>query len=281
VRVYAHPSWDPERELLVGIYGAVQDITERKGVEAERERLIAELEARNAELERFTYTVSHDLKSPLITIGGFLGFLEKDALSGNVGRLQADIQRIKDAADKMRNLLDDLLELSRIGRLMNPPRQVAYTEIVAEALALVGGRMSDRGVSVDVAPELPAVYGDRARLVEVLQNLLDNACKFMGDQPRPRIEIGHCTQGAERVFYVRDNGIGIDPRYHRQVFGLFEKLESTGEGTGIGLALVKRIIEVHGGRVWVESEGAGKGATFYFTLSAPPAGDADDPPAAM
>jgi PAS domain S-box-containing protein len=276
VRVYAHPAWDPERELLVGIYGAVQDISEHKAAEAERELLIGELEARNAELERFTYTVSHDLKSPLITIGGFLGFLEKDALSGNVERLQADIQRIKDAADKMRNLLDDLLELSRIGRLMNPPRQVAYAEIVDEALALVGGRLSERGVSVEVAPNLPNVYGDRARLVEVLQNLLDNACKFMGEQPRPRIEIGLCAQGVEQLFFVRDNGIGIDPRYHQQVFGLFEKLEPDGEGTGIGLALVKRIVEVHGGRIWVESEGVGKGATFYFTLAGPPEGCADD-----
>jgi PAS domain S-box-containing protein len=269
VRTYAHPVWDSERAQLVGVYGAVQDITERKGVEAERERLIGELEARNAELERFTYTVSHDLKSPLITIGGFLGFLEQDALSGNVVRLQSDIQRIKDAADKMRRLLDDLLELSRIGRLMNPPRLVPYAEIVAEALSLVGGRLSERGVAVEVAAELPNIYGDRLRLVEVLQNLLDNACKFMGDQPQPRIAIGVCQQGLEQVFYVRDNGIGIDARYQQQVFGLFEKLEASGDGTGIGLALVKRIVEVHGGRVWVESQGAGQGATFYFTLPEP------------
>lgn len=266
VRVYAHPAWDAERGQLVGIYGAVQDITERKGVEAERERLIVELEARNAELERFTYTVSHDLKSPLITIGGFLGFLEKDALSGNTVRLQSDIQRIKDAANKMRRLLDDLLELSRIGRLINPPRLVPYAEIVAEALSLVGGRLSERGVAVEVAPDLPNVYGDRLRLVEVLQNLLDNASKFMGDQPQPRIVIGVCQQGLERVFYVRDNGIGIDPRYHQQVFGLFEKLEAGGDGTGIGLALVKRIIEVHGGQIWVDSHGSGQGTTFCFTL---------------
>ena len=266
VRVYAHPAWDAEHERLVGIYGAVQDITERKGVEAERERLIGELEARNAELERFTYTVSHDLKSPLITIGGCLGFLEKDALSGNTARLQSDIQRIKEAAIKMRRLLDDLLELSRIGRLMNPPQQIAYAEIVAEALSLVGGRLSERGIAVEVAADLPQVYGDRLRLVEVLQNLLDNASKFMGDQPQPRIAIGVCQQGLEQAFYVQDNGIGIDPRYHQQVFGLFEKLEAVGDGTGIGLALVKRIVEVHGGRVWIESQGAGQGATFYFTL---------------
>jgi PAS domain S-box-containing protein len=266
VRVYAHPAWDAEKTQLVGIYGAVQDVTERKGVEAEREQLIRELEARNTELERFTYTVSHDLKSPLITIGGFLGFLEKDALAGNIVRLQADIQRIKEAADKMRHLLDDLLELSRIGRLMNPPRQVPFAEIVAEALALVGGQLGARGVAVDVAPDLPSVYGDRVRLVELLQNLIDNAAKFMGDQLQPRIVIGVREQVAERVFFVQDNGIGIVPAYQQKIFGLFEKLDAAAVGTGIGLALVKRIVEVHGGRIWAESQGDGCGTTFCFTL---------------
>lgn len=237
----------------------------------EREALIRELEGKNAELERFTYTVSHDLKSPLITIGGFLGFLEKDALSGNTVRLQSDIQRIKEAADKMRHLLDDLLELSRIGRLMNPARQVPFAEIVADALALVGGQLSERGVAIEVAPELPSAYGDRARLVELLQNLIDNAAKFMGDQPQPRIAIGVREQGEERIFYVQDNGIGIDPKYQQKIFGLFEKLDPEASGTGIGLALVKRIAEVHGGRIWVESEGVGRGATFCFVLPDEPA----------
>ena len=232
----------------------------------EREALIKELESKNAELERFTYTVSHDLKSPLITIGGFLGFLEKDALAGNIVRLQADIRRIKEAADKMRHLLDDLLELSRIGRLMQPPRQLPFAEIVAEALALVGGQLNERGVVVEVAPDLPNAYGDRVRLVELMQNLLDNAAKFMGDQPQPCIAVGVREQGAERVFYVQDNGIGIDPKYQQKVFGLFEKLDPAAAGTGIGLALVKRIVEVHGGRIWVELAGAGHGTTFCFIL---------------
>ena len=176
---------------------------------------------------------------------------------GNIVRLQADIKRIKEAADKMRHLLDDLLELSRIGRLMNPPRQVPFADIVAEALVLVSGQLRERGVAVEVAPNLPTIYGDRVRLVELLQNLIDNAAKFMGDQPQPQIAIGARQQGVEPVFYVQDNGIGIDPQYQQKIFGLFEKLNPAAAGTGIGLALVKRIVEVHGGQVWAESTGDG------------------------
>jgi signal transduction histidine kinase len=124
---------------------------------------------------------------------------------------------------------------------------------------------------------MPSVQGDRVRLVEVMQNLLDNACKFMGEQPHPQIEIGW-RENAERdqlVFYVRDNGIGIAPEYHERIFDLFSQLNPSMEGTGVGLALVKRILEFHGGRIWVESE-AGKGATFYFTLPKPPEAKAAD-----
>ena len=109
---------------------------------------------------------------------------------------------------------------------------------------------------------------DRARFVAVLQNLLDNAAKFIGSQPEPRIEVGVRGSESERVFFVRDNGIGIDPRHHQKVFGLFDKLDPRSEGTGVGLAIVQRILEVHGGRIWLESEGAGKGSSFCFTLPA-------------
>jgi len=242
-----------------------KELKERKQIEEEHKALIKELESKNAELERFTYTVSHDLKSPLITITGFLGYLEEDATAGNIERVRHDSQRIKEAVSKMKLLLDELLELSRIGRLMNPPETAAFEELVHEALAAARGRLEARGVTVSIQADLPSVHGDRQRLVEVLQNLVDNAAKFMGDQPVPRIEIGCEIRDGNPVFFVKDNGIGIEPRFHEQIFGLFNKLNPSIDGTGVGLALVRRIIEVHGGKIWVESE-TGIGATFYFTI---------------
>ena len=233
-----------------------------------RQDLITELENKNAELERFTYTVSHDLKSPLFTIRGFLGYLEQDAVSGNTERLRADVQRIIDATDKMQRLLNELLELSRIGRLQNEYTSFSFDEIVREAAELAHGRLSERNVRVEIEPNLPVIYGDRVRLVEVMQNLFDNAAKFMGTQQTPRIEVGLSGEDAERgypIFYVRDNGMGIASEHFDRVFGLFNKLDPRTDGTGIGLALVKRIIEVHGGRIWVQSE-LGQGSTFFFTL---------------
>jgi PAS domain S-box-containing protein len=232
-----------------------------------REKLIQELESKNVELERFTYTVSHDLKSPLVTINGFLGYLERDAETGNIERLKNDMRRIQDAVNRMHRLLSELLELSRIGRLMNQPENIPFDDLVREVLDIVHGRLEARRISVHTQPDLPVVHGDRQRLIEVLQNLIDNAAKFMGSQVDPRVEIGWRGEEEGRpIFFVKDNGIGIAPEYHERIFGLFNKLDTKTDGTGIGLALVKRIVEVHGGRIWVESE-AGRGATFCFTLA--------------
>lgn len=237
---------------------------------AERERLIVELEARNAELQRFVYTVSHDLRSPLITISGFADVLAQDAARGNREALHDDLTHIRTAAAKMHRLLDDLLELARVGRVVNPPEAVALGELAQEAVALVAGRLSARGVAVQIAPDLPTVRGDRPRLLEVFQNLVDNAAKFMGDQQNPRIEIGMRKGKGVPVVFVRDNGCGIEARYHDTVFGLFNRLDTSQDGSGVGLTITKRIIESHGGRIWVESEGAGQGSTFCFSLAAPP-----------
>ncbi len=250
------------------------DITQRRQAEREREELIARLEAQNSELERFTYTVSHDMKTPLITINGYLAILQEDLSSGNTDSVSDDLRRISSAADTMALLLDDLLELSRIGRLMNPSQDAPLGDLVQEAALMLERPLRKRHVELVVEPDLPVVRGDRARLLEVFQNLIDNAVKYMGVQDRPRIEIGTRRDKGDLVCYVRDNGIGIEPRFHKRVFGLFDQLDPRAEGTGIGLALVKRIVEVHGGRIWIESEGLGHGSTFCFTI--PPLPDVGD-----
>ena len=241
-------------------------IFERQRVEKELEQLIQELEGKNAELERFTYTVSHDLKSPIVTIEGFLGLLEKDAQKGDFERLQHDLNFIRSATKNMHNLLEDLTELSRIGRVINASEEVNLTELSHEVVTLLQSRITKHKVTIHIDETLPTVYADRTRLREVFQNLIENACKFMGDQPKPHISISQRQQDNEHIILIHDNGQGIDPRYHKKVFNLFERLNANEEGTGIGLALVKRIVEHHGWQIWVESRGAKLGSTFCIAL---------------
>jgi signal transduction histidine kinase len=233
----------------------------------ERVSLNKELELQNEELERFTYTVSHDLRSPLVTIRGFLGYLRQAAETGDLEHFDKDLDRISKAVDKMQALLNDLLELSRVGRVVNPPEDVSFEEIVRETADLLSGQLEAGNVRLNIADNLPRVHVDNLRISEVIQNLISNAAKFMGEQSNPTIEIG--MQGTDTdenpIFFVRDNGIGIDQKFHEKIFGLFNRLDPAIEGTGIGLTLVKRIIEIHGGRIWLESE-LGKGTTFLFTL---------------
>jgi PAS domain S-box-containing protein len=272
VRERAELEFDQEGRLLGG-FGTTQDITERKRAEealressAELARAVAELEETNAEMERFTYMISHDLKSPLVTISTFLGFLEEDLGRGNADRIDKDMNFMRTAADKMALLLSELLELSRLGRVANPPQEVTFRELVQESLLAVAGPIAAQGVEVQVSGEDITLFGDRPRLVEIWQNLVENAVKFMGEQAGPRLTIGLERQADDTRFFVCDNGIGIDPLYQERIFGIFEKLDPKGGGTGIGLAVVKRIAELYQGKIWVESAGPGQGACFWFTL---------------
>ena len=237
----------------------ILDVTERKLAEEA-------LRQKNAEVERFTYTISHDMKSPLVTIKTFIGYLEQDLAGGDRNRQKQDLDFIVGAAEKMERLLNELLELSRVGRVVSSPVQVGFQDLIDDALVAVAGNIADRRVRISRSADSLVLSGDRPRLGEVWQNLIENAVKYMGDQPDPHIEIGVETREDERLFFVRDNGMGIDPRYSEKIFELFDKLDPSSEGSGLGLALVKRIIEVHGGRIWVESEGAGTGSSFWFTL---------------
>jgi len=254
----AKPYFD-QNSKLVGYIGSTLDITESKRIEQE-------LQAKNTEMERFAYTVSHDLKSPLITIQSYAGMINKDLEKGKYERAQDDMKRIEGAADKMTSLLNDLLELSRAGRQMGEPSLIDMNRLIGDVLVQLTGVIEQSLVEVVLQPDLPTVLGDQKRIAQVVQNLIENAIKYRGDQAAPRIEIGTRQEGTECVFFVSDNCKGIDPRHFEKVFGLFNKLDAKSEGTGVGLALVKRIIEVHGGRVWVESDGEGMGSCFCFTM---------------
>jgi signal transduction histidine kinase len=166
----------------------------------------------------------------------------------------------------MEALLNELLDMSRIGRISTHHEQVTFQELAAEALDALAGQINTGKVNVQVSDGNPVLYGDRRRLLQVWQNLLDNALKYLGDHALPCIHIGIEQQSGETVFFVRDNGIGIDPSFHEKIFGIFEQLDRRTGGVGMGLTMVKRIVEMYAGRIWVESMGAGTGVCFRFTL---------------
>jgi len=249
-------------EQKIASLNMLEDVTEAKIALETAEK---ELKAKNTELERFTYTVSHDLRSPLITVHGFVEMLRTDLERNEKEKMKGDLKYIENGTTKMEHLLNDTLQLSRVGRMVNPPEDVPFGEIVQEALEQTTEQIKSSGVEVSVAEDFPTVHVDRMRIAEVLVNLITNSINYMGEQPRPKIDIGYRTDDRETVFFVRDNGIGINKSQHEKVFELFYTVDKSGKGTGAGLAIVKRIIEVHGGRIWIESE-KGKGCTVCFTL---------------
>jgi signal transduction histidine kinase len=249
-----------------------RELAERALRENEKklEALLAELAAKNEELEAFVFTVSHDLKTPVVTIEGFVGALREDFED----RLPADgeqyLNYISEAAQKIGLLINDLLELSRIGRVAEAKTAFPFADLVEEALTSLQFQVDQKGINVTVEKNLPMVHGEKKRLVQVMENLLSNAVKYIGNQnPSPLIEVGVREPAGRPVFFVRDNGIGIEEEYFEKIFGIFQRLpgaKDAGAGTGVGLTIVKRIIDHHGGSIWLEST-PGKGTTFYFTLN--------------
>ena len=255
---------------------ALYEIKERKKVEEalrENEKKLKEtldeLSAANVEMESFVYTVSHDLKTPIVTIEGFIGALREDFGQVLAGDADKYLKYMSDAALKMESLINDLLNLSRIGRVTEKKTVFPFGTVVKGAIKLLQPQIDARGIEVHVQEDLPEVFGEKKRITQVVDNFLSNAVKYIGkDNPSPRIDVGCNEENGQKVFYFRDNGIGIEEMYFNKIFQIFQRLPAAkraGDGTGMGLTIVKRIIEYHGGRIWLSSE-PGKGTTFFFTL---------------
>lgn len=256
-------------------WGIGVDVTERTKLEAERETLIAELKQRNEELQRkreemegFMYAVSHDLMSPLVTIKSFAGFIRENLERQDLEKARADLEFIDRAGVKMESLLKELLELSRVGRIVRPPEVCPLDLLASEAAMLVGGRIAAAKVNLIIESMPFAIRGEKSRLVEVFQNLLDNGAKFIGSQSQPEIRLSAHLVPEGLQILVKDNGAGIDPEYAQKPFGMFEKVEPHSEGTGMGLTLVRRIVEFHGGSISFHSPGLGQGTTFSIIFPA-------------
>ncbi|MCM2264947.1 MAG: ATP-binding protein [Desulfuromonadales bacterium] len=281
VRVVGKPI--VEKGKVTQLVGNLIDITRRKTSELELraneeqlQTLTEELTAKNDELERFTYSVSHDLKAPLLTIGSYSELLHEDFAANDQGLVAEDLGHIRAAVDKMRQLIDDLLDLSKIGQTISESTPVDLNQVVIETQLLLAGDLRRSGASIVTAPDLPTVWGNALRLRQVMQNLLQNALKF-GDPDRLlRIDIGWSLEpGGSLLITVSDNGCGIAPEVLPRIFDLFAHGPGQGAGSGVGLALVRRIMEMHGGEVWAEPAGPNTGSTFFLRFPpgpTPPAG---------
>jgi len=246
------------------LLGISNDITERKKMEAELKEKSTELSRSNKELEQFAYVASHDLQEPLRTINNYMQLISKRYENKLDQDAKDFIAFALDGSNRMRNLINSLLEYSRINRV-KPFEEVNLNEVLKEVLHDLNKRITENNATVDVQ-SLPVIFGDHVLLSQIFVNLISNAIKFRGET-NPEITVSYQKRKDEFLFSIKDNGIGIAPQYAEKIFVIFQRLHSKGSypGTGIGLAICKKIVERHGGEIWIESE-KGKGTTFYFTI---------------
>jgi signal transduction histidine kinase len=233
----------------------------------ELRRTNAALLQSNLDLQQFAYIASHDLQSPLRSIGGFMQMLQAQCADRLNEEAQDWIRRTVQAVQRLQTLILDLLAYARVDAQDRPFQQLHFRAAFDDAVAMLHASIRDAGADVTCG-ELPIVIGDHSQLVQLLENLIENALKYHSDAP-PRVHVRAEQQGNEWLLSVRDNGIGIDPKYHDRIYDIFRRLHNQQEypGTGIGLAVCRRVVSRHGGRIWVDSE-PGRGSCFYFTLPA-------------
>ncbi|MCA9255159.1 MAG: HAMP domain-containing histidine kinase, partial [Phycisphaerales bacterium] len=273
--------WFSERvgETLITVFSAVSfsllawwlartvesHLVERIGFQKSLGRAGRELDRRKRELEQFAFTISHDLKSPLVSIRGFLGLMQKDIQDGRIEDAVDSANEVGDAAGHMNDIIDGILVYSRLGRIDEDPTEIDVEELMDAIVDLHRPQSDEVNAVINVAPNVPSCFGYRASIRRALDNLYANALKYAGAEGRPKIELGGFTVDGECHYYVKDNGPGIAPEYHDKVFELFHRLDTDKSGTGLGLASVAKIAEVHQGRAWVEST-PGRGATFVIAI---------------
>lgn len=267
-----HTPTEEELRLLEALADAaaraIENIQLVDGLERQVQARTDALRLKQQELEQFLYCVVHDLKSPLITIKTFLELVQGEIDPETSPQVHKDISYIRVASTKMDQLLDALLRFSHIGRLNDPPGLLSFNELVARCVDVLAGSIQMENITLSVETVTLPLYGDPLRLEQVWQNLIENAIRYMGDQPSPRIEIGVDLQSDPPVFFVRDNGMGLDPDQTERIFDIFTQLDPNNIGIGLGLTLVRKVVTLFGGRVWVESVGIGRGSCFKFTLPA-------------
>lgn len=249
------------------VLASIVDMTDRKRIQDELNKVNAELKARSDEMEQFVYTISHDLKSPLVTMQGFIGILSEDIAANRQDDLQDSLTRIQRAGHHMNRLLDDLLQLSRVGTVRNDPEWVDVSTMMQEIREDLSKRLEESNAQMFIADTLPSVFADRLRLRQLFENLLSNAIKYGTTAEEPEIRVAGEMEGQSVRYTVTDNGPGIPEADQARVFAVFHRLESAQDGTGLGLAVVRRIARLHGGDVTLNSR-PGTGTTFIVTLPA-------------